>query len=148
MSNIKSTNKELDIQENYCDIHRLSTVFRILILIYTFFGVSYLLFIKSNPKCDCTLLSTKKLSPEYLPIPKDISTPHIPTSIASSGSNRNLLAINTPTLSPTWPTQASIKHNHDLITNLYDMLPNGIVIIWYGLISNIPAGWSLCDGTN
>lgn len=27
-------------------------------------------------------------------------------------------------------------------------VPSGTVVAWYGIISNIPAGWVLCDGTN
>eukprot|EP01084_Bolivina_argentea_P041006 75674_1 len=49
---------------------------------------------------------------------------------------RNLLQ--TPTAAPIRPIDASIKRNHDLILNMYDMFPNGVVIIWYGLTSNIP----------
>lgn len=26
-------------------------------------------------------------------------------------------------------------------------IPTGLVILWYGAVSNIPAGWHLCDGT-
>lgn len=26
-------------------------------------------------------------------------------------------------------------------------LPTGIICLWYGAIGNIPAGWTLCDGT-
>lgn len=28
------------------------------------------------------------------------------------------------------------------------LVPKGAIIMWSGLISNIPAGWALCDGTN
>lgn len=27
-------------------------------------------------------------------------------------------------------------------------LPTGIILLWYGAIVNIPAGWVLCDGNN
>ena len=27
-------------------------------------------------------------------------------------------------------------------------IPSGIIVMWHGLIANIPAGWVLCDGTN
>jgi len=29
-----------------------------------------------------------------------------------------------------------------------DALPNGIIVMWSGRISDIPSGWVLCDGTN
>eukprot|EP01084_Bolivina_argentea_P088687 160112_1 len=109
------------------------------ILFYTFVGVTYLLFIKSNPDFGCSVHSTKQLSLEDTLI---TSSPITAIPIPK----RHLLQ--TPTAAPTRPSDASIKRNHDLILNLYDMLPNGIVIIWYGLIANIPQGWSLCDGSN
>lgn len=28
------------------------------------------------------------------------------------------------------------------------VIPPGVIVMWSGLISAIPAGWSLCDGTN
>jgi len=28
------------------------------------------------------------------------------------------------------------------------MVPKGAIIMWYGSIANIPAGWTLCNGTN
>ena len=27
------------------------------------------------------------------------------------------------------------------------MLPRGIITLWYGSVSSIPAGWTLCDGS-
>ena len=29
-----------------------------------------------------------------------------------------------------------------------DTIPSGVIVMWSGLISNIPDGWALCDGTN
>ena len=29
-----------------------------------------------------------------------------------------------------------------------DVIPSGIIIMWHGLLANIPVGWALCDGTN
>ncbi len=34
------------------------------------------------------------------------------------------------------------------LTTLEDAIASGIVVIWVGLVSNIPAGWQLMDGTN
>jgi len=30
----------------------------------------------------------------------------------------------------------------------YDLLPMGSIIMWYGIPSNIPTGWALCDGND
>jgi len=27
-------------------------------------------------------------------------------------------------------------------------IPAGLILLWHGLLANIPAGWVLCDGTN
>lgn len=33
-------------------------------------------------------------------------------------------------------------------THKLRLIPSGGIILWHGLISAIPAGWALCDGTN
>jgi hypothetical protein len=30
----------------------------------------------------------------------------------------------------------------------YELLPVGTILMWYGSVANIPAGWSLCNGAN
>ena len=30
---------------------------------------------------------------------------------------------------------------------LYDLVPPGIIVLWYGIIAEIPEDWVLCDGT-
>lgn len=37
--------------------------------------------------------------------------------------------------------------NHEL-TDVFNWAPVGAVIMWYGLLANIPTGWQACDGTN
>jgi hypothetical protein len=39
-------------------------------------------------------------------------------------------------------TDNKIKENGN------DLVPSGLVIMWYGSIASIPAGWTLCNGTN
>lgn len=34
------------------------------------------------------------------------------------------------------------------LTTLEDAIASGIIVVWSGLISNIPTSWSLCNGTN
>jgi len=29
-----------------------------------------------------------------------------------------------------------------------EVIPTGLIIMWHGLLANIPTGWDLCDGTN
>jgi len=32
--------------------------------------------------------------------------------------------------------------------SLSNILPKGLISLWYGSVANIPTGWALCDGTN
>jgi hypothetical protein len=32
--------------------------------------------------------------------------------------------------------------------NLRDIVPSGVIVMWGGLLADIPAGWLLCDGQN
>jgi len=32
--------------------------------------------------------------------------------------------------------------------SLSNILPKGLISLWYGSVANIPTGWVLCDGTN
>ena len=34
------------------------------------------------------------------------------------------------------------------ITSMDNVLPKGLIVIWYGNQNNIPSGWALCDGNN
>eukprot|EP01084_Bolivina_argentea_P067091 122273_1 len=136
---------------------------------YTLIGVTYLLFVKSHPECACPsfntvsnkLLSTNTLlsaetnihvNNTYESTDQHLSTDTLLSTnsnyskttspmISSIGSKRTLLQTSNTTI-------PSVKRNYELIQNLYTMLPDGIVIMWHGLIGDIPVGWSLCDGTN
>ena len=43
-------------------------------------------------------------------------------------------------------------HDHDGVNSKLitggGSIPSGVIVMWHGLIANIPAGWALCDGTN
>lgn len=39
-------------------------------------------------------------------------------------------------------TDGKIKENGG------DLIPSGLIIMWYGSIASIPSGWTLCNGTN
>lgn len=49
-------------------------------------------------------------------------------------------------------TEETVKKNADdigdLATQMAELMPVGGIIMWSGLISNIPNGWALCDGQN
>lgn len=42
-------------------------------------------------------------------------------------------------------TADSFSGNGSLLT---DIIPSGVIVMWHGLIANIPTGWHLCDGTS
>jgi hypothetical protein len=35
-----------------------------------------------------------------------------------------------------------------LLSSQNELFPSGMIILWSGATTNIPTGWSLCDGTN
>jgi hypothetical protein len=50
----------------------------------------------------------------------------------------------------TAPTPANATSNTQLATTAFvrNIIPTGIITMWYGSVLSIPAGWLLCDGTN
>ena len=63
------------------------------------------------------------------------------TTPAISGAN--ILSANTV-------TQPTNNRTTALATTafVHNVMPTGMIIMWGGLVSNIPGGWALCDGTN
>jgi len=51
---------------------------------------------------------------------------------------------------PTAPTAAAGTSTTQIATTAFvqTALPIGSVIMWFGTVGNIPAGWQVCDGTN
>jgi len=51
---------------------------------------------------------------------------------------------------PFAPTPAVSTNTPQLATTefVHDVVPRGAIIMWYGTVTQIPTGWSLCDGTN
>jgi hypothetical protein len=107
-----------------------------------------------------------KSSPTLTGVPK------APTATASANStqiattafvkSQNYAPLASPGLSgkPTAPTAAVGTNNSQIATTAYvkaeiasvlaksnDKLPIGVILPYVGSVSNIPAGWHLCDGT-
>lgn len=57
---------------------------------------------------------------------------------------------NTSTVSSISFTQARNDKSTNIATTefVHNVLPYGVILMWYGSIANIPQGWALCDGTN
>lgn len=59
---------------------------------------------------------------------------------------------NSPTLTgtPLAPTAAVGTDTTQIATTAFvrDIIPTGIISLWYGSIASVPSGWYLCDGTN
>jgi hypothetical protein len=76
------------------------------------------------------------------------------TAIASAISSK--ADINSPALTgtPTAPTASSGTNTTQLATTAFIksaldvLLPTGVICMWSGVITAIPTGWSLCDGSN
>lgn len=51
---------------------------------------------------------------------------------------------------PTGPTASAGTNTTQLATTAFvnNLFPSGIIAMWSGVISNIPTGWYLCDGSN
>lgn len=49
---------------------------------------------------------------------------------------------------PQFPTEFKAVNPTEVATAINSVLPYGMIMLWYGRVSSIPAGWALCDGTN
>lgn len=51
-------------------------------------------------------------------------------------------------------TDGAVPAHYELVSDVVEAampgisLPAGIIVMWSGLLSNIPSGWALCDGLN
>lgn len=50
----------------------------------------------------------------------------------------------------TMVTQSTVTNSTALATTefVHNIMPYGAIIMWYGLVSTVPSGWTLCDGSN
>jgi hypothetical protein len=69
----------------------------------------------------------------------------------STGAGSVVLSVS-PALTgtPTAPTAAVSTDSTQIATTAFvrDIIPTGVITLWYGSIASIPTGWLLCDGTN
>jgi hypothetical protein len=51
---------------------------------------------------------------------------------------------------PTAPTAAVGTDSTQIATTAFvrDIIPTGIISLWYGSVASVPSGWYLCDGNN
>lgn len=69
----------------------------------------------------------------------------------STGTGSVVLSISpTFTGAPIAPTAAVSTDSTQIATTAFvrDIIPTGVITMWYGSIASIPSGWYLCDGTN
>jgi hypothetical protein len=47
-------------------------------------------------------------------------------------------------------TSAGQVNTHDALASAHGgrLVPSGLIVMWHGLLANIPSGWVLCDGNN
>jgi hypothetical protein len=68
----------------------------------------------------------------------------------SVGSNLTVTGTTTLTGISTAPTAANTVANTQIATTAFvrNIVPTGVITLWYGAIASVPSGWLLCDGTN
>jgi hypothetical protein len=69
----------------------------------------------------------------------------------STGTGSTVLSASpTFTGTPLAPTAAFGTDTTQIATTAFvrDIIPTGVITMWYGSIASIPSGWNLCDGTN
>jgi hypothetical protein len=75
----------------------------------------------------------------------------IPYGAGSTGTG-NLVYSVSPTFTgtPLAPTANADTNTTQIATTAFvrDIVPTGIISLWYGSIASIPTGWYLCDGSN
>lgn len=66
------------------------------------------------------------------------------TGNATLSGNTTLSGVSTA------PTPANSVANTQIATTLFvrNIIPTGVITLWYGSIASIPDGWYLCDGSN
>jgi hypothetical protein len=66
------------------------------------------------------------------------------------GSNLIVSGTTAMTGVATAPTAANTVANTQIATTAFvrNIIPTGVITLWYGSIAGVPSGWFLCDGTN
>jgi len=49
---------------------------------------------------------------------------------------------------PKFDVNSTEWNDTHVVSNVGDLFPSGLIVMWHGLISAIPSGWVLCDGNN
>jgi hypothetical protein len=74
------------------------------------------------------------------------------TGVTISTGSGSVVLSTSPTLdgTPAAPTAAINTDSTQIATTAFvrDIIPTGMITMWYGSIASIPSGWYLCDGTN
>jgi hypothetical protein len=80
----------------------------------------------------------------------DFSSVGLPAG--SSTGTGNIVYSASPTLTgtPLAPTAAVGTDSTQIATTAFvrDIIPTGIISLWYGSVASIPSGWYLCNGSN
>ena len=74
------------------------------------------------------------------------------TGVTTSTGTTSVVLSASPTFTgtPLAPTAAVGTDTTQIATTAFvrDIVPTGVITMWYGSIASIPSGWYLCDGTN
>lgn len=77
-----------------------------------------------------------------------ISTQNSSNVSITGGSITGLSNLSVTSGTPVVPTAAVTVDNTQIATTafVHDILPKGVILMWYGSIASIPTGWALCNG--
>ena len=74
------------------------------------------------------------------------------TGVTTSTGSGSVVLSTSPTLggTPAAPTAAINTDSTQIATTAFvrDIIPTGLITMWYGNIGSIPSGWLLCNGSN
>jgi hypothetical protein len=77
-----------------------------------------------------------------------IATQNSSNTTITGGTVTGLTNFSVLSGTPTVPTPAITVDSDQIATTafVHDILPKGVILMWYGAIATIPSGWALCNG--
>lgn len=107
--------------------------------------------INDTPKNILTLVGNKLL-PGAVPVDIGSTSTRFSNVYSTNIGVSTITAINTSTMVGSWQatTQSATDDSDNLATTAFvrNIVPTGIITMWFGELNAVPAGWALCNGLN